>query len=123
MKKTCKANIKVSRTIEKLLDITFNNKEFPLDSWGHVDNWCQLSCNKLILLECEGGQKHPTTNILKVYSCMEAHPDIKVLFIHYSFPGNKTPKNRTSLCQFFGKKLEKYSQISSNMSTLNSSVN
>ena len=107
MKRTSKANTVISEILEEELGITFDNREFNLNSWGHVDNYCKLSIDTLVLLECERGQKHPTTNVLKVYPFLEEQNRLHVILIHYFFPENKTPKNRLALCDFLGNKLEK----------------
>jgi len=106
MKKTAHKNIPISQAIEKALGITFSNKEFSLGGWGEVDNWCQLSHDTLVLLECESGQKHPTTNVLKLFPYLEEFPKVNVILLHYFIPENKTPKNRVALCHFLGEKLE-----------------
>jgi len=106
MKNTSKENIVVSEAIEKVLGITFQNEEFSLGKWGDVDNWCELSHDTIILLECEKGQKHPNTNVLKLYPYLEEYPKVHVILLHYFFPENKAPKNRVELCNFLGQKLE-----------------
>ncbi len=106
MRRTSSKNIPISKAIEKALSITFSNEEFSLGGWGEVDNWCQLSYDTLILLECEHGQKHPTTNVLKLFPYLEEFPKVHVILLHYFFPENKAPKNRVELCSFIGKKLE-----------------
>jgi hypothetical protein len=106
MKKTSKENIAISETIAKALGITFNNEEFSLGKWGEVDNWAQLEDSTLILLECEKGQKHPNTNVLKLYPYMEENPNIKIFLLHYFYPENRAPKNRLALCHFLGEKME-----------------
>lgn len=106
MKKTAKENIAISQIIEDALGITFNNEEFSLGKWGEADNWCELSHDTIILLECEKSQKHPNTNVLKLYPYLEEFPLVHVILIHYFFPENKAPKNRVTLCNFLGKKLE-----------------
>ena len=107
MKKTAKANIKISQAIGKVLGINFRNEEFSLGTWGDVDNWCRLTDETLVLLECENsGQKHPNTNVVKIYPYLEESAHIRVILIHYLSPENKAPKNRVKLCNFFGKKME-----------------
>ncbi len=106
MKKTAKENLIISRIIENALGITFINEEFSLGKWGEVDNWCHLSHDIIILLECEKGQKHPNTNVLKLYPYLEEFPKVHVILIHYFFPENKAPRNRVALCNFLGEKLE-----------------
>ncbi len=106
MKKTEKCNIEISNHIGAVLGISFKNEEYALGKWGEVDNWSQLYDDTLILIECEKGQKHPNTNVLKLYPYLEENPGIKIILVHYFYPGNKAPKNRISLCDFLGKKME-----------------
>lgn len=106
MKKTKNENIDISRILEKELGVSFSNYEFKLDSWGDVDNCCELNNDDLLLLECEQGQKHPNTNVLKLYPYLEQHPNKRIVLIHYFFPENKSPKNRLALCDFIATKME-----------------
>lgn len=106
MKNTSKENITISNTIANALGITFSNEEFSLGKWGEVDNWCELSYDTIVLLECERTQKHPNTNVLKLYPWMEEFPKVHIILLHYFFPENKAPKNRVALCNFIGEKLE-----------------
>lgn len=106
MKKTSRENIAVSEIIGKALGITFKNEEFSLGKWGEVDNWAQLPDNTLIFIECEKGQKHPNTNVLKLYPYLEENPKAIIILIHYFYPENKAPKNRLTLCDYLGDKME-----------------
>lgn len=106
MKKTEPENIEISNHIGSVLGVSFKNEEFSLGKWGEVDNWAQLSDDTLILIECEKGQKHPNTNVLKLYPYLEENSDIKILLLHYFYPENKAPKNRLLLCNFLGEKME-----------------
>lgn len=106
MKRTSKNNIPVSQAIESAVGISFTNQELSLGKWGDVDNWCRLSNDALVVLECERKQKHPNTNVLKLYPYLLEQPQIRILLIHYFFPENKAPKNRIALCKFLGEKLQ-----------------
>lgn len=102
MKKTSKENIEISEIIGNALGLTFKNEELSLGNWGEVDNWSKLSDCALILVECEKGQKHPNTNILKLYPYLEENTDLEIILIHYFYPENKAPKNRLALCDYLG---------------------
>ncbi len=106
MKKTKQENIKIADIIGEVFGISFTNNEYKLGSWGDADNHCVLNENDLILLECEKGQKHPNTNVLKVYPYLEEYLDKRIVLIHYFFPENKAPKNRLALCNFIASKME-----------------
>lgn len=108
MKKTSAENIIVSEILEKELGVSFSNEELNINNWGHVDNYCEFSPDTIILLECESGQKHPTTNVLKLFPYLEEQDQLHVILIHYFFPENNAPKNRIALCEFMGSKLENF---------------
>ncbi len=106
MKKTAKDNIEISKLIGTVLGVSFKNEEFSLGKWGDVDNWTQFTDDTLILIECEKGQKHPTTNVLKLYPYLEENLRVNIILFHYFYPENKTPKNRLALCNYLGIKME-----------------
>lgn len=107
MKKTEKENIEISKLIGADLGVSFKNEEFSLGKWGEVDNWAQLPNDNYVLVECEKGQKHPNTNVLKLYPFLEENTDFKIILIHYFYPENKAPKSRLALCDYLGRKMEK----------------
>lgn len=107
MKKTSKENIEISDLIADSLGINFRNTEYSLGKWGEVDNWAMLTNGTILLLECEKGQKHPNTNVLKLYPFLEENSDKTIVLIHYFYPENKATKNRLALCDFLGDKMEK----------------
>ena len=86
--------------------IKFENFEFKLDNWGEVDNYAIIEKNTYVFLECERGQKHPNTNVLKLYPYLEENPQISITLIHFFFKENKTPKNRIRLCNFVANKMK-----------------
>lgn len=106
MKKTAIENIEVSKLIGEVLGISFKNEEFSLGNWGDIDNWAQLDDGTLILIECEKGQKHPTTNVLKLYPYLDENPNVRIVLFHYFYPENKAPKNRLALCDYLANKME-----------------
>ncbi len=91
--------------IANSLGIDFESSELKLGKWGNVDFYCQTG-NLLILLEVEKGQKHPCTNVIKVWPYLEENHELKILLIQIVRQENKTPKNRIALCKYMGKKME-----------------
>ena len=87
------------------LDIEFEPSEFKLDEWGNVDFYYKKD-NLLVLLEVEKSQKHPNTNVAKVWPYLEENPKIKVLLIQIIREENRAPRNRIALCDFLGQKME-----------------
>ncbi|HUH34948.1 MAG TPA: hypothetical protein VL022_03870 [Moheibacter sp.] len=106
MKRTNIQNCEVSAVIEKQLNIKFENYEFSLQGWGDVDNYAIIRESTYVFLECELGQKHPNTNVLKLYPFLEENPEISITLIHFFFKENKTPKNRMRLCNFIANKMK-----------------
>ncbi|MCK9613623.1 MAG: hypothetical protein WC401_06740 [Bacteroidales bacterium] len=107
MKATAPENIVISEKFGKSLKLDFYDSEFSLDGWGNVDNYAKLSDSSFVFMECEKGQKHPNTNVLKLWPYLEKNEQLKIFLIHYIFPDNNSPQNRIRLCHFLGKKLEK----------------
>ncbi|KQT24156.1 hypothetical protein ASG22_09070 [Chryseobacterium sp. Leaf405] len=107
MKKTTFLNCDVSQAIEKQLNIKFENYEFSLDGWGDVDNYAIINENSYVFLECELGQKHPNTNVLKLYPYLEENQEISITLIHFFFSNSKPPKNRLKLCDFIAEKMKR----------------
>ncbi|MEH6536650.1 MAG: hypothetical protein V7719_09670 [Psychroserpens sp.] len=91
--------------IANKLGIQFEPNELKLDKWGNVDFYFKKD-NLFVLLEVEKGQKHPNTNVAKVWPYLEENPKIKILLIQIIRDENKAPKNRLALCDFLGQKLE-----------------
>ncbi len=94
-----------NQPIADFFQFNFKKEEFRLDSWGSSDFYC-YNGDVLVLLEVEKGQKHPNTNVLKVWPYLEQNEKEKILFIHVIRPENNAPKNRLGLCTFTGEKLE-----------------
>ena len=107
MKRTSKENIAISREIESVIPVRFEDSEFDLDEWGNADNYGWIDKQSLVLLECEKGQKHPKTNVIKVWPYLESRPDISILLIHVFSFNNTAPKNRIRICDFVADKIKK----------------
>jgi len=107
MKNTEQKDKDFTDRIASALKIKFTDKELSLDGWGHADNYVFLDNNKLLIAEIEIGQKHPTTNILKLWPFLENNPKLSIFLIHVLTNENNVSKNRLKICHFLGDKLEK----------------
>ena len=99
---------RVAKLLAKELDISFQDHKLNLDSWGQVDNWAKLNSKAFVFLEVEGGQKHPCTNVLKVWPYIEKKKKLGIFLIHCFLP--KTPSTNSSrrrLAEWIVVKLEK----------------
>ena len=95
-----------NEAIADFFNFDFELDELNLNGWGRVDFFSYYK-NILVLMEVEKGQKHPNTNVLKLWPYLEENPGQKILLIHVIRSDNQAPKNRLALCEFTGEKLEK----------------
>ena len=102
MPKTTVSNHPVAES----LPYEFHSNELSLKGWGTVDFHAEEN-GILILLEVESGQKHPNTNVVKLWPFLELDLSTKILLIHVFRIENRAPKNRVKLCSFIGDKLER----------------
>lgn len=93
-----------NQEIATALPFDFAPEEFKLGNWGNIDFYAKHE-GILIFLEVEKGQKHPNTNVLKVWPYLEENLEQKVILIQIFRKENKAPKNRLMLCKFTGQKL------------------
>lgn len=77
---------RVSELLAEQLQLNFKGTKFNLKGWGEVDNWTQLDNGVFVFLEVETSQKHPNTNVLKLWPYLEEHKDIRVFLIQTYFP-------------------------------------
>ena len=62
------------------LNIEFEPNEFDLNGWGRVDFYSKEENDTLIFVEVENsGQKHPNTNVLKIWPFLEENPSKKYM--------------------------------------------
>lgn len=99
--------MKVAEYLSEKLRIKFANSKFILNDWGQVDNYCKVDDNIYLFLEVETNQKHPCTNVLKLYPYLEEHKNQKIILVQFYYaksPGLKS--NRGKLSFWLGKKLQ-----------------
>ena len=94
-----------NKYIADRLGLEFESEEMKLGKWGNVDFYHQND-DLLVLLEVEKAQKHPNTNVIKVWPYLEENPKLKVLLVQIIRQENKAPKNRLALCKYMGKKIQ-----------------
>ena len=96
----------VSESLSRELGLVFSNRKFKLEGWGEADNFSYLSSTRLLLLEVETSQKHPNTNVLKLWPYLEDHEDQSVILVQTFFhdsPGLKS--NRGELASWLASKM------------------
>ena len=100
--------VSVATLIARATGLTFSGRKFELGDWGQADDYVQLRPNRFLLLEVEGaGQKHPCTNVLKVWPYLEAKPQVAVILVQAFFPGSPGyNSSRGKLGCWLGQQLE-----------------
>jgi hypothetical protein len=94
--------------LKQRLGVEFSDKRRGLGEWGQVDGTAVLPCARTLVLEVETKQKHPSTNVLKLWPVLEADAHFSVLFVHAFFidsPGRMS--SRGKLAAWVAGKMEK----------------
>ena len=107
MGKIDETETKVSLLLSQVLGIAFQNCKFDLDGWGKVDNWAKLGNETFLLLEVEARQKHPDTNVVKLWPYLGEHQGRLIFLIQAFFAGSRNvDSSRGKLAEWVAKKLE-----------------
>lgn len=104
-----KDELRVSSLLSLILNVQFENTKYRLDEWGFVDNWSKIDEDCYLFLEVETSQKHPCTNVLKLWPFLEFHKSKRIFLIQSFFSNSPSlSSNRGKLSVWTGKKLEYY---------------
>jgi hypothetical protein len=96
----------VARLLQTKLNIKFEKGHHKLGDWGYVDMCSEICSDRFVFFEVEEGQKHPCTNVLKVWPYLETHGSHKVFLIQSFFRKNvKRRSSRRELSQWTGRRL------------------
>ena len=88
-----------------LLGLRIDTGKLRLGDWGEADGYAQVGPSAFIVLEVEGRQKHPCTNVLKLWPWLEEHPQARVLLLQAYLPSSPgLTSNRGHLAEWAGKK-------------------
>ncbi len=97
----------VSEFIADQLQINLKGTKYRLDGWGEVDNWAQLDNGVFVFLEVETSQKHPNTNVLKLWPYLDDNKAIRIFLIQTYFPTSPgLTSNRGRLGEWTANKLK-----------------
>jgi hypothetical protein len=83
----------VREVLERRFEIRFTDVSFNLGDWGRTDGKATLSDHTYLLLEVESMQKHPSTNVLKIWPFLEENKGLSVLLVHAFFPDSPGREN------------------------------
>ena len=99
--------VSVAALLGRETGVKFSGSTFHLGGWGQVDDYAKLDHNRYLFLEVETGQKHPDTNVLKVWPYIEANPKVSVVLAQAFFPDSPGySSNRGKLGCWLGNRLE-----------------
>jgi hypothetical protein len=95
-------------TVEGVLRVKFQLGELQIDSWGQCDKYATVGDDRYVILEVDGpGQKHPCTNVLKLWPYLEKNPKRRALLIHVCSDVNDLPQTgRARLAQWTAKRMQ-----------------
>jgi len=78
-----------------------------LGVWGKTDESSKLSPDRFLFFEIEAGQKHPNTNVLKLWPYLEENPGASVILAQVFVEGSACcDSSRGKLASWLGAKLE-----------------
>ena len=99
----------VAKLLARKLKVKFKNESFPLQEWGRADRWAEIFPNEYLLLEVEKEQRHPCTNVLKVWPYLVEHPEDRIFLVQSFFAkSRRRTSSRRRLSEWTGKKLTKF---------------
>lgn len=97
---------KIAAILSEEIGLTFKGTRYSMGQWGQADDWAELATNRLLILEVETNQKHPNTNVLKIWPWLEQNSNISIVLVHAFFtysPGSKS--NRGKLACWVAEKM------------------
>jgi hypothetical protein len=99
--------VSVATLIEREAGCKFKGRKFVLGDWGEVDDYVELEPNRYLFLEVETSQKHPCTNVLKVWPYLEMNSQVAVVLAQAFFPDSPGyNSSRGRLGCWLGQRLE-----------------
>jgi hypothetical protein len=94
-----------ARLVSRETGIELEPTKLKLDGWGEADCACQLANGSCLVLEAERGQKHPTTNVAKLWPWLEKDEQRSIALVHVFFEPNAAPLSRRQLTQWLGQRM------------------
>ncbi len=99
----------VAELLSRELGLVFGDTKRRLGTWGQADRCIELTADRWLLLEVEGSQHHPNTNVLKVWPFLEEHPSLSITLIHvFSATARNRESTRGRLAQWLAERMESH---------------
>lgn len=100
--------VRVSELLGSKFELNFCDKKFRMNGWGEADNYVELSPSSYLVLEVETVQKHPNTNVLKIWPYLEENEDTKIVLVQAYFPDSPGVRsNRGRMAEWTAKKMQR----------------
>jgi hypothetical protein len=102
-----KDEMDIANFITEQIKIEFTGGQFKLNTWGQVDKWVELKKDIFFFVEIETKQKHPSTNVLKVWPYLEENSNAKIFLIQTYFPNSSgVNSNRGRMGEWIAAKIK-----------------
>lgn len=99
--------VRVAREIGSVLGIGLEARGLILNTWGKSECFARLGQHSYLVLEVETSQKHPTTNVAKLWPFLDENPATHIFLIHAYFQGSVgRESSRGRIAAWLGRKME-----------------
>lgn len=100
---------RVRDAVSNLIGYPFENRLPQLGTSERVDGWLVFNENNWLILELEEGQKHPTTNVLKLLRFLSDNRKISIILAHVYFPNSYAVDDSSGgLATWLGQQMERH---------------
>ncbi|MBI1906913.1 MAG: hypothetical protein HYS20_11885 [Rhodocyclales bacterium] len=97
----------VRGALSSALEVDFGKKGLRLSEWGRSDGLALLLDQTHLILEVENTQKHPDTNVLKLWPYLTENPAISVVLIQVFVKSHQSLNgSRQRLAGWLARKME-----------------
>ena len=98
---------RVSELLNRRLTVTLTGRKYRTE-WGEADDHVFLTANRLLILEVERNQRHPGTNVLKIWPQLHRRRRLNIMLVHAFIEGSKAMNgSRKLLNDWISDRLEK----------------
>lgn len=98
----------MAELLGRRLGIDFGTSTRHLDGWGRADRCVEVREDLWLLLEIEGKQHHPSTNVLKLWPFLEGRRKLSVVLIHaFEKTGKNLRSTRGRLAEWLAQEMKR----------------
>lgn len=97
----------VASLVGKTIGVKFGDARRSFAPWSQFDRCLELQPHRWLVLDVEGAQNHPTTNVLKAWPLLEDSPQLAIFMVHVFLADAQTlNSSRARLAYWLGEKME-----------------